>query len=131
MANEVEPEQKPKEDKEGTTKSRRDWIALTVSLVSLLVSGLTAYFNVLLQQDDIRIVVDRMPDMSRDQKGVMFASNGVQLTLINVGNRAAVVTKLLAVAYQRDAENGSRECKNPRDKAPFPIPFLNDFKPLL
>lgn len=32
--------------------------------MSLALSGLTAFF--VLQQDDIRIVVDRMPDMSRD-----------------------------------------------------------------
>lgn len=124
--------EKPAELKKGNVaKSGRDWLALTVSLVSLLVSGLTVYFNVVLRQDDIRIVVDRMPDMSRDQKGVMFASNGIQLTVLNVGNRSAVVTKLLAVAYQRDAENSSRECKNPSDNAPFPIAFLNDFKPIV
>jgi hypothetical protein len=133
---EMAEDEKPKDDrpnpsKEKDGKSSRDWLAVTISVVSLACSGLTAFFNIVLQQDDIRIVVDRMPDMARDEKGNMFGSNGIELTILNAGNRAAVVTKMVATAYQRDGESGSRECKNPSDKVPFPITFFNDFKPVV
>ncbi len=130
-ANRTRPLARPAAPKNEPKTSRRDWLAVGISLFSLACTGLTAYYNVLLQKDDIRIVVSRLPDMSRDERGNMFASGGIELTILNAGNRAAVVTQVSTKAYQRETKSGIRECKNPHDERPFPVNFFIDFKPVV
>jgi hypothetical protein len=62
------------------TKPPRDWLAITISLFSLLISGLTIYFNVFLALDDLRVVVGPPPTIARDKTGEASIDGDQELT---------------------------------------------------
>jgi hypothetical protein len=36
----------------------KDWVTLSISIVALLISALTAYFNLFLQTDDLTVLIE-------------------------------------------------------------------------
>jgi hypothetical protein len=70
-----------------------DWAGWAVGVAGLLFSGVTLYRTQLIQKDDIRVVVDGTLEV-RPDKGDLLLDQDQQLTFINSGNRAAVITEI-------------------------------------
>jgi hypothetical protein len=67
----------------------------------LLFSGVTLYRTQLIQKDDIRVVVDGTVEV-RPDKGDLLLDQDQQLTFINSGNRAAVITEIYGLVTATD-----------------------------
>jgi hypothetical protein len=63
------------------------------ALLDCFFSGVTLYRTQLIQKDDIRVVVDGTLEV-RPDKGGLLLDQDQQLTFINSGNRAAVITEI-------------------------------------
>ena len=74
-------------------KHWHDWLALGISLLSLAVSGLSAYRTVLFQRDDIRLIVGDALKVTRDKSDLLLAQDQ-EFTFINSGNRQAVISEI-------------------------------------
>jgi hypothetical protein len=89
------------EDKKG-----RDWLAVSISLVSLGISALTAYHSIFLHRDDVRFVAGEALRVMRD-KNEFTLPEAHEFTFINSGNRQAVISSisgmLVLVTNQGDA----------------------------
>jgi hypothetical protein len=70
-----------------------DWIAVGISLLSLIVAGVPAYRTVLFQRDDVRLVAGNALTVRHD-KGDLLLDQDQEFTFINSGNRAAVITEI-------------------------------------
>jgi len=70
-----------------------DWAGWAVAVISLCITGVTAYRTVLIQRDDIRVVVDGTLAVRAD-RGDLLLDQDQQFTFINSGNRAAVITEI-------------------------------------
>jgi hypothetical protein len=74
-------------------EQRAGHAALFVSIVALGVSGLTAYFNILRQVDDLRLLFSENPAIILDwKKNTAEISFFEPMTFINAGNRPATIT---------------------------------------
>jgi hypothetical protein len=84
----------------------KDWVGTITGTIALAISAGTAYFNILRQSDDLRVVLGgHAPGLSIDWvKGEVRPSGETTLTFINSGNRAAVVTdiQLQVAEWSRD-----------------------------
>jgi hypothetical protein len=74
----------------------KDKITISISVLALLVSGMTAYFTVARQADDLRVVIERTPAVFLTEKKLSILSDQ-QLTFINSGNRPVAVTGITLV----------------------------------
>jgi hypothetical protein len=95
----------------------------------LIISATTAYYSILFASDEIRILVERGPDVSVDVTGRRILFAGTQkLVFINGGNRAAVINRL-GVVFARAAPHrtllnqcsGGANVELYTDMAPFVI----------
>jgi len=105
-------------------KKPHDWLAISLSILSLSVSCLSLYFSALLQTDDIRVVVDEIPTLSADGDGSLLIAGAVKLTWVNSGNRAASILAISAVARRLDdSEKSKPTCigKTPPNEFSFGI----------
>jgi hypothetical protein len=81
----------------------KDWASLSFSCLALLVSVGTAYFNVFLQQDDIRVVIGSTPTFTLRNNGDIATAGDQELTFINSGNRSAAITSVTALVTRQGA----------------------------
>jgi hypothetical protein len=74
----------------------KDWFSITLSCAALAVSAGSAYLNLLVQKDDLRVVIGRSPSVGRTDQNELTVYGEQELTFINSGNRAAAVTTVSA-----------------------------------
>ena len=70
------------------------WLSLAIGVMALLVSGMGQYYSFLLQQDDVRAIVQVHWNPEVKDSPLMENSGIRSVTFINSGNRSAVVTQL-------------------------------------
>ncbi len=85
----------------------KDWLTVTLSLLALLISLTTAYFNIILTKDDIRVIASE-PILIVDGKGVPAVLGTQQITFFNLGNRSAVV-RLVSFIFKKPSEQPSED----------------------
>jgi hypothetical protein len=91
-------------------ESKRDWLAITISLVSVIIAAGSAGYNILLHQDDIRLVVGNALNVSRDKQEFTL-ERAQELTFINSGNRPAVIGEAYGkLVLARGAGNEQSQC---------------------
>ncbi len=96
-------------------KHWHDWLALGISLLSLAISGITAYRNVFFQRDDIRFVAGDSLKVARGENDDFLIQEDQEFTFINSGNRQAVITEIygtLVLATNPNAQCDNRLAKN-------------------
>ena len=108
----------------------KDWISTILSCLALGVSGFTAYFNILQQTDDVRIVSSSQPIVVFDDKGTLGLAGQQQITFINSGNRDVAVTDVtLAVMRLNTPPVTNSQCSELRN---FQVANLvYDFEPFI
>jgi hypothetical protein len=123
---------KRKADTGKASSAKRDWLPVTFSVASLIVSLTTLYFNIFLQEDNLRVVIGETPMVSRNEGGEIGLYGDQQLTFINSGNRPAALTRIEAHARALQDE-ADRECKKPDDVRNFfaMVPINFDAKPFV
>src|SRR5258705_12950645 len=72
-------------------ESKRDWLGVGISLLSLGIAGLTGYKTIFDQRDDVRFVVGDALKIRRDKKDFVLQQDQA-LTFVNSGNRQAVIS---------------------------------------
>jgi len=86
----------------------KDWITLTLSVLAFLISVVTAYFNLVRQTDDLRLVISATP-------GTFINDNRIELSeftvsLINAGNRNAIVHYIWVLIDQTTEGKAQTNC---------------------
>lgn len=101
----------------GTVMAERDWIAITVSTVSVVITAALAAHTILFHQDDLRLVLGTALKVSRN--GQDFTLDRQQeLTFINSGNRPAVISDAYAkLVLARGTGNEQSQCDDDRSLA--------------
>ena len=104
----------------------KDWIAVSISLVALVLSIVTFYFTNFRIDDNLQArVADTSLDSEKSDDGADNRLMIARVAFVNAGNRPAV---LLSVHYlfadKPDSENGAQgaECQSPKDSLPILIP---------
>jgi hypothetical protein len=70
----------------------KDYITIVLSSLALLVSSLTAYFSVVVQTDDLRLILRRGPVVFVDEDVNQLVVDGkVDAYFSNGGNRSAAI----------------------------------------
>ena len=94
------------------TKQRRDWLAVVISVVSLLIAGSSAGYNIFFHQDDIRLVLENALSVSRDKQDFTL-DHRQELTFINSGNRQAVISSVYgSLVLARGSTSNQTQCEN-------------------
>lgn len=93
-----------------TERAKRDWLALSLSITSIMISFGGFYFNTLFQKDDIRVVIGSSPSVGRTEKDELTIYGEQELTFVNSGNRAAAITNVSAVGKRIDPAIVANEC---------------------
>ncbi len=100
----------------------REWLGLFVGVVGVAISGISIYFGVLQQKDELRAVFSEGPGLlvytdDDEQTSVRANSNG-EVTLINAGNRTALVRRIMLQSTVRDSTEEARcEPTEPTERA--------------
>jgi hypothetical protein len=74
----------------------KDWITLTISLLAFFISGLSVYWNIIRQVDDLRLLIygGTYTDIDPVSKKLQIHSGNISLMFINLGNRPVAVTDI-------------------------------------
>lgn len=116
------------------TKARRaflskDGIAVSISIVALLVSMTNSYFSFFRRIDDVRVVLKTdLPSILRDDSGAVIPDFGVRVTFVNAGTRTAAVLQVLLVIQQAKASDGERRRTSCDDTI---VGYFYDFEPVV
>jgi hypothetical protein len=112
----------PSTDKIRSRSLLRDWLSLVIAVLALCVSGGTAYFNVVRQRDDLRVVISSYPVVLFVSKQLFLFDLPLKLAFINSGNRTAAI---MSINWAFDKQESAGTCVNGRsvdyEVAPFVI----------
>jgi hypothetical protein len=90
--------------------AERDWIALTISIVSVIITAGLAAHTIFFHQDDLRLVLGTALKVSRDEQDFIL-DRQQELTFINSGNRPAVISDAYAkLVLARGKGNEQSQC---------------------
>ena len=96
-----QPELKPKQG----DWDWKDAVTLPMSIAAFLISGVSTYFNVVRQTDDLRMLIPTVPFITLDQDRTRFAIEPSETVLfMNSGNRSAAVT-FMQLHVRQDRKN--------------------------
>jgi hypothetical protein len=74
----------------------KDFISIGISMLALIISTASTWFNVLLQKDDIRVIIGDAPSVEILKGGNVEVSGSFDLTIVNAGNTVVGITGILA-----------------------------------
>jgi hypothetical protein len=82
----------------------KDWITITLSVLALTISALSAYWTIIRQVDDIRVIVTGSPFVifDKEKEVVKFYLTNGNITFTNIGNRSAAIVSAWLELYQPD-----------------------------
>jgi hypothetical protein len=90
--------------------AERDWIAIWVSIVSVIIATVTAAHTIFFHQDDLRLVLGTALKVSRVEQDFIL-DRQQELTFINSGNRPAVISEAYAtLVLARGKGNEQSQC---------------------
>ena len=98
----------------------REWFAIALAVIALLVSAATLYFNVLIRIDDVRLIVNGTLEINgaRDVGGnvetVTITPKSFGMTFSNAGNRTVLINSVSLTAEQMDREGKYQACQSGR-----------------
>jgi hypothetical protein len=105
----------------------KDWATLFISCLALFISAGAAFFGVIVQLDDLRVVIGDHPYI-RIEEGEARMSGPPELTFINSGNRPASITAVRGVVSRLTGpDDKSLECQKYGELDFDKIPALIDF----
>jgi hypothetical protein len=105
----------------------KDWASIIISLAALGISAGNAFFGVIVQQDDLRVVIGEYPSIWFEE-GEARMSGTQELTFINSGNRAAAITMVSGIVSRLpDAESKNPECYKHGELEREPLQTLVSF----
>jgi hypothetical protein len=106
----------------------KDWVTLSLSLMALLISGVTAYFSIIRQVDDLRVIVEGSAYEDHDKDEIRVSTKiPLTMTFANLGNRPAAVTSMWLWLNQPKTYDERQECfgEQPKIQAGFDVqPFI-------
>jgi hypothetical protein len=99
----------------------RDWLSLLFSLLALGISSVTAYWSIIRQIDDVRLMVTRSPSFAFDSDKNQIKIHTEQiLTYINLGNRPVAINGIRLWINQPNIDLDKNEPRNKCfDSGPF------------
>jgi hypothetical protein len=92
-------------------ESKRDWLAITISLVSVIIAAGSAGYNILLHQDDIHVVFGNSLNVGREKQDFTLDAKQ-EVTFINSGNRPAVISEVYGkLVLARGTASDQSQCE--------------------
>jgi hypothetical protein len=89
----------------------KDALSLSFSIFALLISGVTAYFNLFLQTDDLSVLVEGSTRYELEAKSRKLVPHpNYMMTFVNAGNRAASVSKVYFSIGQSKGDGITAKC---------------------
>jgi hypothetical protein len=73
-------------------------IGAITGVLALLVAGLTAYFTIFEQVDDLKVAFGKLPGATVKPNGDLWIIGPLEITFINSGNRSVAITNVWAMA---------------------------------
>lgn len=117
---------KPKKRKRGwRALLTKDVIALSISIVAIIISAVTAYFTLFRQVDNVSVVVDKYPFLELYDKTKVAISGESTLVFLNTGSRPASVIDLSVLVNQNIEDDTKGACEQATDE------FKTNFEPLI
>jgi hypothetical protein len=90
-----------------TRMAIKDWMTLTISLFAFAISALTAYWTVIREVDDVRVMILGHPDLTLTESGIKVGIGNMRLGFVNMGNR---VTSITSIELTIDQALGKEDC---------------------
>lgn len=101
------PEMPEAEPNKGNRMTLKDWVTMLVAVLALVVSGTTAYFNILQRSYAISAVVTNPPGVIGFNSHIEVSDSEATIVFINSGNRPIAIT---------DVDIWVTQPNNPKDK---------------
>src|SRR5689334_6579706 len=73
------------------------WLPIFLSVIAIVLSGLSAYVTTFVLKDDLRVVIGKAPTFLLKKNGDVSVSGISEITFINGGNRQALIMEPLAL----------------------------------
>jgi hypothetical protein len=91
----------------------KDALSLSFSIFALLISAVTAYFNLFLQTDDLGVLVEGYTKLTFEDKTKKIIPHlDYTMTFVNAGNRAASVSRMYYSIEQLKGEDWTSSCQS-------------------
>jgi hypothetical protein len=81
----------------------KDFISIGIAILALAVSTAGTWFNVLLQNDDLRVIIGDAPFATVRKNGDLELSGKLSITVVNSGNTIIGLTKIYASAIKLES----------------------------
>jgi hypothetical protein len=88
----------------------KDWIGSPTAWLALLISGVTAYYNLFYRSDDIRVSISSPSLFYNPKTELIEVSIPSDVTVINAGNRTAALTRM-QIFFAQPFEGQRPSCK--------------------
>jgi hypothetical protein len=104
------------------TVSPKEWLSITLSILAFVISAWSAYWNIIRQVDDVRVVIEGIPLIQIDPaKATIRVIANQRMSFTNLGNRPAAVTSI-SLSISQPNENSTQEvCTGTAVTEPFDV----------
>jgi hypothetical protein len=117
-----------------TSISAKDVLTIGMSVLALVVSGITLYLNSIQTTDQLAVVAAATPELSVRQDGrLQLADADVSVLFVNSGNRPAAITSFFVTMSQlrKDGIPTGEECLDEMVYEDHTKSYRTDFVPLV
>jgi hypothetical protein len=90
----------------------KDWVAVTISVLALIVSGGSAYFNVIQKVENVSVTVRYAPTVNKDGDKLVVPPETYSVFFINSGNRPVTILGM-SVLFVQHKERLAFNCYPP------------------
>jgi hypothetical protein len=102
----------------------KDWVTVSFSALALIISAVSAYFNLVRREDNLSVVIDGFPFVHQvDSDNLAITSEDTTLAFINSGTRSAAVTSVNIFFLQHDGASRCSETSTGSDGVWFATTF--------
>jgi hypothetical protein len=77
-----------------TGMAAKDWTTLAISLLAFIISTISAYWTIIRQVDDVRVMILGHPELTLTDSGIKVGVGNMRLGFVNLGNRPASITSI-------------------------------------
>jgi hypothetical protein len=89
----------------------KDWVAILISITALGISGMTAYFSLVRQSEEMRVFVGEFPLLTRVADRRLQVEGKLDIAFMNTGTRPIIVLGVdLVIEDISERKGASRPC---------------------
>lgn len=95
--------------------SFKDWWTVILSTLAFLISAASFYSNVLRQTDDVRVILETLPEI-RFESNQLTSKGKTRIAFINAGNQSVAILRTFVTVWQKERPSliGTPSCEGRR-----------------